>query len=102
MKHTTQVPTQPNTVGPFKAIGLLLGTIAPVAGAIHRAAEGAESFVDNSFDLVDKGFQAIDLLVDNAMLDFANDNIVADAKRSVATATARAEAKAIIDGLKAK
>lgn len=86
-------------IGPFKAIGMLLGTIAPVASAIHRGATGIESFVDNSFNLVDDGFEAIDLLVDNALLDFANDNIVQDAKRKVATATAQAEAKAIIASL---
>ena len=92
----------PQSIGPFKAIGMLLGTIAPVAAAIHRTATGAESFVDNSFNLVDSGFKAVDLIVDNALLDFANDNIVADAKRKVAKATAEAEAKAIIAGLTAK
>lgn len=92
----------PQSVGPFKAIGMLLGTIAPIAGAMHRTATGLESTVDSSFGLVDKGFQAVDLIVDNSLLDFANDNIVADAKRKVAKATAEAEAKAIIASLTAK
>lgn len=90
-----------NTVGPFKAIGMLLGVIAPIASACHRTATGLEATVDGVFNQVDNAFEAIDLVVDNAMLDFANDNIVADAKRTVARATAEAEAKAIIASLEA-
>lgn len=94
--------TQPQSMGPFKAIGLLFGVIAPLAATANRTATGVESLVDNTFGLVDSGFKAVDLIVDNALLDFANDNIVADAKRKVAKATAEAEAKAIIAGLTVK
>jgi prophage DNA circulation protein len=98
-KRVKKAPSAVQAIGPLKAIGLLLGTITPMVSAIHRTATGIESAVDGTFNQVDNAFEALDLVVDNAMLDFANDNIVADAKRLVARKTAEAEAKVIIDGL---
>ena len=91
----------PETVGPFKAIGLLLGIIAPVAQALHETAHTGNDIVMGTRRQVNNGFKAIDTIVDNALLDFATDNIVADAKRTIRIAEAKAEAKVIIATLKA-
>ena len=96
----TQSQETPVTVGPFKAIGMLLGIIAPVAQALHETAHTGNDIVMGTRKQVGNAFTAIDTIVDNALLDFATDNIVADAKRSIRVAEAKAEAKIIMATLK--
>ena len=77
------------SMGPFKAIGTTLSTVGTVVGAV-------DNIVVNTDSLISKGFDAINVLVDNSLADLNADNIVEDAHRQVRIASAKAEAAEIL------
>lgn len=83
------------SLGPLKAVGLLLGTIGTTIEAI-------DNIVTRSADLIDIGFDAIEIPTNNMLADLKCDSIVDDARRDSRIATARAEADAIRASVKPK
>ena len=81
------------SMGPFKAIGTTLSTVGTVVGAV-------DNIIVNTDSLISKGFDAINVLVDNGLADLNTDNIVEDAHRQVRVAEAKAEAAKILATLK--
>ena len=95
------LPTQPvvESSGPFQIIGKCFGMIGNVVNLGNTVISSVDRSATRIAMDLDKGFDAVDLVIDNAMLDFANDNLVADAKRRIRAQTAQAEADVIIAGL---
>lgn len=91
-----------NSAGVFSIIGQVFGMASNVVNLGNTIIETADNSASRVSGQLSKGFDALDLVIDNSLLDFANDNIVQDAKRLVARKTAQIEAKTIIAGLEAK
>lgn len=81
--------------GIFSAIGSTLNIVTTIATSLDRTVTRTDKLIGNGFD-------SIDLIVDNAMEDFATDNIVANAKRKIRIAEANAEATTILASLAKK
>ena len=75
-------------MGPFQAIGKLLNTAGTLIDVIDNT-------VSRTANLVDIGFDAIEIPSKNMLADLQCDSIVDDAKRDARMATAQAEAKLI-------
>lgn len=102
MSQTIQTPVEQPSIGPFKALGMLFGMIGTAINAGNKVILTADKGIDIIYTNVGKGGDAIDIVVNGALADFANDELVNDAKRKIKRVTAEAEAKAITDSLKAK
>ena len=81
------------SIGPFKAIGLTINVVGTTVGAVDNAVTNVDS-------LINKGFGAINSIVDNSLADLDTDNIVEDARRQVRVAKAKSEAATILATLK--
>ena len=89
----------PESLGPFKVIGRLFGLVGVAVNVTATALGTVDKTVYNFDKQLDKGFQMANIASEGMLLDFANDEIVNSAKRRVSTATANAEADAIIASL---
>lgn len=81
-------------MGPFKALGKVFNTVGTVI-------DSADSMVTRTSKLIDDGFDMADSAISGVKADLATDTIVANAQRQVREKEAQAQAKTIIDGLKA-
>ena len=81
--------------GPLKTLGKIFNTIGTVVDVVDNT-------VSRTASLLDTGFDAIDLPVNNMLEDLKCDNIVADAQRRQRMATAQSEADEIISALAPK
>ena len=82
-------------MGPFQAIGKILNTVGTVIDA-------TDNVVTRSANLIDVGFDAIEIPTANMLADLKCDSIVDDAKRDIKIATAQSEAKQIREALNPK
>ncbi len=80
---------QSKSIGPFKAMGMALHTVTTTVGAVDNA-------VSRTSNILDKGFNAIDTLIDGSLADLDTDNIVEDAHRKVRIHKANKEAADIM------
>ena len=76
-------------MGPFKAAGAVFNTIGTMVGTVDNT-------VSRSSNLIDKGFDALDMAIHGGLEDLATDNIVEDAERRVRRAEAQKKADEII------
>lgn len=100
MSTTTQPQATQPSIGPFKALGMLFGMLGTAIGTANKGLLVVDESVTVVHTNVVKAGEAIDIVVNGALADFANDELVNDAKRKIARATAEAEAKTIIANLK--
>jgi len=75
-------------MGPLKAIGKVFNTVGTVVDVVDNT-------VTRTANLVNIGFDAIEIPSKNMLSDLQCDSIVDDAKREARIATAQAEAKII-------
>ena len=83
------------SMGPFQALGRLFG----MAGTLI---ETTDNVITRSAKMIDTGFDAIEIPMDNMLEDLKCDSIVDNAKRRVRIANANAEAEIIEAELKPK
>lgn len=95
----TQAHQPQITAGPFQIIGQVFGMIGNVVNLGNTVISTADRSATRLSNQVDKGFDALDLVIDSAVEEFATDNLVADAKRKVRLSEAQAEADIIIADL---
>ena len=81
------------SMGPFQAIGRMFGMVGTVI-------DTADTVLTRSSGLIETGFDALEIPMDNMLADLRCDSIVDDAERDVRIATAQAEAQAIRAELK--
>lgn len=75
-------------MGPFQAIGRLFG----MAGTLI---DTTDNVISRSAKMINTGFDAIEIPMDNMLEDLKCDSIVDDARRRVRIANAHAEAETI-------
>jgi len=92
-------PTQQPSIGPFKALGLLFGMVGTAIGTGNKGLLAIDEVVETVGETVTHGRKALNIVVNGALSDFANDELVADAERTIKRAEAEAKAKAIIASL---
>jgi hypothetical protein len=93
--------TKQPTSGPFQIIGQIFGMVGGTVNLVNTIVTSVDDSASRTAGIIGKGFDTLDLVVDNAVLDFANDTLVADANRRVAKRTAEIEADVIIASLEA-
>ena len=89
----------PESLGPIKMFGRIFGLVGTAVNVCSTALGTIDKTVYNFDKQLDKGFQMANIASEGMLLDFANDEIVAGARRRVSTATANAEADTIIASL---
>ena len=91
---------QPESIGPFKAMGVALNTVGSAAIVLDHTVKSGGSVVINTLDSVnmvmEKGNEALELALAGPIEDMKTDEIVASAERKVRVAQATAEAAKIL------
>ena len=99
--QATVIVKQPS-IGPFKAMGMLFGMFGTAIGTANKALLTVDTIVDTAQDTVTHGRTAVNIVINGALNDFASDELVADAERTIKQAEAKAKADAILATLKPK
>lgn len=92
--------TKNNSIGPFKAVGLLLNTVGTAAGVLDTSVQEGGQAISSTLQGVNTvmsgGKEALDIITRGAIEDLKTDQIIEDAERQVRIAQARAEAARIV------
>ncbi len=88
------------SIGPFKAMGLVLNTVGTAAGVLDDTVKTSGDVIHGGLKgvsiIVTAGSEAIDIIATGALEDLKADQIIEDAHRKVRTAKATTEAAAIL------
>ena len=89
MNQTSKSQNIPASVGPFVAIGMVLGMVIPIISTIYRFLTGVEALTDQTFNGADKVMVMGHTMLDGVIVDFEQDNLEKDADREIAHAIAK-------------
>jgi len=91
---------QQESIGPFKAVGVLLNTVGSAAIVVDSTIKSGGSAIVGAFDSIDmvvsKGNEALEIVLEGPIADLRCDQIVDNAHRKVRVFEAEEEAKRII------
>ncbi len=84
------------SIGPFAALGMLFGGLGKAINVANTALGTAETAVEETDKLLQKGYEAVNISIEGGMEDLRTDYIIEDAERRVRKAKAIAKANVII------
>ena len=96
----TNLPvTQPESLGPLKAMGRVFGLIGVSVNVASTALNAVDRTTTNLSRQLDRGFHAVDIASEGMINDLLTDELVADANRRIRKIEAEAEVESILSAL---
>lgn len=76
-------PTQPQSLGLFKAIGQIFGLVGTSVSVVSGALNTVDRTVANTGNIIDRGFEAVDMAIATSLTEMEIENSITVAELSV-------------------